>query len=336
MKKMYSGVTSIPQAATRQIAILKAAQEAQTARLGSDTVAMFGTSDPDQAEFLTRPFSRLKMMQTETTGTLAFMPDQNPRLETPYYPGGTPFVLDRAGTGAFAVNIARTGSPPAGYTTNDKSMVQTRVRQYYAGSEEDTGNTRYKWGLTVRAAAKDYAMQLNERLDGDFFPGSIYLGIGRPYGFSFPVEGGNYLYNGDPFTTDGWTGTPHQVAGNSATKPVITSVSPDSMAITAGGGASMPVELEVTGLNFTGAGFVLIGPFLPGPINEPDPPPAFPGIYFDTFNPPGAYNYRLVVDDTTLRIMTPGNIEAGVWDIIVIGNDGQVGVLEKCFTVTES
>jgi hypothetical protein len=269
----------------------------------------------------------MKLVQTPDTATLAYLPDQESRLETPFYSTGTPFALDRAGTGAVGLNILRPGQPPQGYTGGDKILVQKRVKQYFNGNEDDPDNTNFNYGLVVRAEPKGYTMREDERLDGDFFPGSINVGVGKPYGYSFPTGStGQRQYNGDPFTPDGWSGIPHSVPNNPLAAPVIDSISPTSLTLPAG-----PTQIDITGSNFTGAGFVLIGPFLPGVIRTSEPSE----IDYVRPDPPGAYFYRLIPDDTLIQIVTPDNLQAGVWDIIVVGADGQVGVLEQSFTVTD-
>jgi hypothetical protein len=96
---------------------------------------VLGSGDPDQIQFLTAPFKDLRMMQIGESkgafGSLALMPDQHASLETPFYSTGTPFPLDRAGTGVFGYNIARTGQPPTGYYGGDKVMIQRRYKIYY-------------------------------------------------------------------------------------------------------------------------------------------------------------------------------------------------------------
>jgi hypothetical protein len=320
MKEMISGVTAIPQSSFKRLVEQKAAQDLQTTRLASETVALIGTADPDQQGFLTKVLRGFRMAQTAETGALAFLPDDNPSYATPYYKAGTPVVLDRAGTGAYGLNIVKSGLSPDGYYNGgDKLMVQSRYKQYYRGSETDTSNTNWNYGLRVRA------MIVDERLDGDFFPGSIHLGVGKPYGVMFAKDGsGQRLYSGDPFTPEGWNGVANPVVTNIPTAPVIDAIDPNTFQL-----PGTPIEITITGSHLTGCGFVFIGPFLPAQISISVPSENS----YILPDPLGAFYYRRILDDNNLVIASPPNMVAGVYDVIVIGVDGQVAVKEQFFTV---
>jgi hypothetical protein len=116
-------------------------------------------------------------------------------------------------------------------------------------------------------------------LDGDFYPGSIYRGLVPAYGWTFPkADNGQMLYNPNPYGPSAWSGSPNTVPNNPATKPTVTSVAPTSYQL-----GDPPPFFEVDGTNFTGAGFVMVGPFRPASVGfTPDPvfDPSLPdGIY---------------------------------------------------------
>jgi hypothetical protein len=158
MKKMVSKVNSIPANTTRDIRRLKGQQDNTTERLSGDTTGVLGSGDPDQIQFLTAPFKDLRMMQIGESkgafGSLALMPDQHASLETPFYSTGTPFPLDRAGTGVFGYNIARTGQPPTGYYGGDKVMIQLRYKIYYNGEDGDPANPFFIYKIDLEANQK--------------------------------------------------------------------------------------------------------------------------------------------------------------------------------------
>lgn len=345
MKEMTSGIRSTPYRLTRQITQLLKAQDDATARMGSDKVGVFGTADPDFIGFLTGPFKTMKPVTVQSGAglysTIAILPEQqHATIEDRYYNQGQPFVMDRAGTAVTGLNILRNGPPPAGYYGGDKLMVQRRFKRYFRS--EDSGNDfNYVYDVEVRREEKGYVLQEDERLDGGFFPGSIYLGVNRPYGWTFPVgDNGNLLYSPDPFTDAGWSGSTITPPVSGATKPVIDSISPASYTLGEGIGVS---TLTITGSNFTDCGFVLVGPFQPvgsfgiqrGPVDIPT------GDFNETLKiveqPDGAYYYRLINEDgTEVSVSIPGpDWVAGTYNIIVIGNDGQFGIAPNAFTVID-
>jgi hypothetical protein len=346
MRTLTSGISTNPARLISQISLLKGKQDDTTARMGSDTVAVMGTSDPDFYGFVTPTFQQYKPVTVGSGnglfGTIALLPEsQHATLEDRYYAPGTPFVMDRAGTASTGFNILRGGPPPAGYYGGQKKMVQKRLKRYF----NDTTSTGFKfiYEPEVRREAKDYALQVDERLDGDFYPGSIYLGINRPFGWTFSTDESNRMqYSGNPFIDAGWDGSLNTVPNNPATKPVIDSISPDTFELGSGG-----TFLNIYGHNFQDCGFVLVGPFKPmvsvGVTREPEQTEN--GTFgtlghnyvLTTIEPDGAYYYRDVSEDGTfISLVIPGaDWVAGTFDIIVIGNDGQIARLEGGFTITD-
>jgi hypothetical protein len=311
---MVSEIRSVPLNTRLSLNAVKKGQEDMTAKLASDRTGVVGVGDIDLTRFLTRPFTDMRMFQSGSGdgvyGTLAIIPNQQVSSnDNPFYKDGTVMALDRAGTGAFNFNLVRTGRPPDGYGKGNTKIVQKRF-----GLRFNPAIDRVSYYIVARLEDVDYVMQEDERLDGDFFPGSIYAGVGAPYGLFDTSQ-----YNGDPFTADGWTGVPHGVPDNAATKPVITSITPDNVTRPNTGG----VVVELTGEHFIGCGFVFFGPYLPTFVIPPS------GTLTD---PPGAFYYRYIASDTTLQITTPDDMEAGDYTIYVIGTDGQIGTYES-FTV---
>jgi hypothetical protein len=309
MKRMVSKVNSIPANTTRDIRRLKGQQDNTTERLSGDTTGVLGSGDPDQIQFLTAPFKDLRMMQIGESkgafGSLALMPDQHASLETPFYSTGTPFPLDRAGTGVFGYNIARTGQPPTGYYGGDKVMIQRRYKIYYNGEDGDPANPFFIYKIDLRAEPKGYELQPGEKLDGGFLEGL------RPYGWSFPTDDeGNRLRN-----VGYWTGETASVVPDNETRPVIDSVDPDFFQLP-DARVLDSYEITISGAHLSTLQTALIGPFNP--------------MYMFL---PGGIGYWNIIDDNNVIINAPSGMIAGVYDVMVIGSDGQIGVKEQAFTI---
>jgi hypothetical protein len=328
---MTSAINSIPSTTKRQIGQLKAGQETVTSRIASDTTGMLGNGDPDHFAFLTPAFKSMQLFQTGNSegvvGTLALMPkEQHASVEDPYYYPNTPFVLDRAGKNNFGFNIARPGTPPAGYYGGDKVLVQKRFKIYSAG--ENYPDT-YSYGPpVVREEPKGYVLQENERYDGGFYPGSTHNGVEPPYGNTFPTDSeGHYVYTGDPFTEAGWDGTVYSVPDNDATKPTIDTITPNYFTLPDTRPDRHKKVITITGSNLQFVGFVMIGPYRPD---------FFWGLDEGTLRGlGGAFQYREInfEGDYFVQINLPSNMLPGVYTPYVIGVDGQVGKKDNGFTV---
>jgi hypothetical protein len=48
---------------------------------------------------------------------------------------------------------------------------------------------------------------------------------------------------------------------------------------------------------------------------------------------PGGIGYWNIIDDNNVIINAPSGMIAGVYDVMVIGSDGQIGVKEQAFTI---
>jgi hypothetical protein len=312
MQTRASAINSIPTNTTRQLGQLKAIQDNTTAQLASDTTALLGNGDPDHITFLTPRFKGVQMIQAGGNagiyGTLAAQPDQHASLETPYYKMGTPFPIDRAGSGNFGFNVVKSGTPPDGYYGGDKVMVQSRYKIYYGGDENDPANHHFIYKIELRAEPKGYELQPGERLDGNIFQ------YPKPTGWTFPTDSeGNYLYNTNP---DAWTGEVSSVVYNPATLPVIDEISPNFFQLP---DTRLPADyniITITGQHFSGSSTAIIGPYSPA-----------------VFSAGGSPGYGLVVDDSTMQINAPEGMVPGVYDIYIIGGDGQIGVKQNSFTV---
>jgi hypothetical protein len=319
MKYRASSVNSIPPAQTmRQILSLKKGQDDTTAELASDTTGVIGVGDVDLIHFLTKTFTGTRMVQKANgagaVGSLAILPDeQHAASGAPYWQDGKVMALDRAGTGNFGFNIIRTGQKADGHAKGNTRIIQKRFAAVFNPDID-----RVSYHVQARLEPVGYGPQTDERLDGDFFPGSIYLGVSAPYGVVDMT-----VYNNDPYGPDGWNGVVNSVPINPDTKPVISSISANSFEL----GSGEFAELNITGSNFTGAGFVGIGPFL-GRVS------AFVG---DKPDPVGAYFNRTIIDDAHIySILDGAGLVAGKYTVWVIGADGQVGTLVDGFTVLEA
>jgi hypothetical protein len=329
IKKPTSQITYSPEKAAALVKSLRQAQDDQTARMGSDTVGVLAASDPDQRFFITAPFKNMRLVQhgngNLVTNSLAYMsPEQNGTLEDRYYNPGTPVVLDKAGSGAGSshLNLIRAGALPSGYYGADKVLVQKRFKLYPAG---EAYPAIFVYAVAVRSEPRGYALQADERYDGGFYPGSINFGQERPYGTTFPTDDqGNYLYNGDPYSHAGWDGTTFTALYNAATKPVITSVVPNGFTLPDLRQPGEEIFIDFYGHNFSGCGFAMIGPFMPGFFYSGH-------LAADAFN--GALPYVFVTDDTHLTINMPNDLVPGSYYPYVIGNDGQIGVAATPFVV---
>jgi hypothetical protein len=323
MKYRASSVNSIPAHTTRQIQSLKKSQDDTTAQLASDTTSVIGVGDVDLIHFLTEAFTGTRMVQKANgagaVGSLAILPDeQHAASGSPYWQDGKVMALDRAGTGNFGFNIIRTGQKADGHAKGNTRIIQKRFAAVFNPDID-----RVSYHVQARLAPLGYGPQADERLDGDFFPGSIYLGVSQPYGLVDMTA-----YNNDPYGPDGWNGAVNSVPTNSATKPVISSISPNSYQLGVGGSP----EFHLTGSNFTSAGFAGIGPFMGFhdiPLSS-NPDYVLP-------DPLGAYYNRYIPDDTNLYFyLNVGEFVAGSYTVWVIGIDGQVGTIENGFTVLEA
>jgi hypothetical protein len=331
MQNRVSGIiNSITATTTRQIGQLKGLQDETTARLASDTSALIGSGDPDQHGFLTAPFKSLRMMQfgnnSGVYGSMALMPQQQQAsFANPYYRSGTSFVVDRAGSGNFGFNIARAGNLPDGYYGRDIVMVQKRFKVTTYGDENDPANPFFVYKVFARPEPKGYVLHSDERLDGNLYPGNIRQGLDPMFGNVFPFsDEGRLMYSTDPLGPDGWSGAVNVVPDNPDTKPVVTGITPSVFQLPVGDpGFEQNSPITINGHNFTGSGFAGIGPFF---LNQ----------YFGAPYPgpgSGTVGYQQNVGDTAIVINPPADMVAGVFDVYVVGMDGQIGVLENGFTV---
>jgi hypothetical protein len=327
MKKLASGITSVPANKRRELTALKTAQDATTSHLASDSAGMIGNGDADYLGFFTKPFKDMKLFQqgnqTGVVGTIALMPtQQHASLETPYFAAGTPFTLDRAGDGNFGFNVVKSGNLPAGYYGGDKVLVQKRYKIYPAG--ENYPNIYVYGPPVVREEPKGYVLGEDERYDGSFYPGKILFGVGRPIGTTFPTDSeGHYVYNDSPFIDAGWSGATYSVPFDPETRPVISSVTPDYYTIP---GDDLPEGsdlITLTGINFNSCGYVMIGPYLPSV--------SVPGVQLPELA--GAYFNRIVISDEEIQFNRPGGMMPGIYEVYVIGNDGQMNEEGHTFTV---
>lgn len=303
MKEMVSGSKAVPADTFRQLKALKQTQDEGTNRLASDTTGILGVGDTDLARFLTQTFKNLRMLQVksgqEVYGTLGIIPEQGyPFDGVPYFRDGSVRAIDRAGTSNISNNIVRTGPSPDGYTRGDTILIQKRIARTFNPNID-----RISYAVEIREVPKDYALQPDERYDGDFSPVNG-LGLGLEYLSVYPVDAdGNRLYNGDPYTEAGWDGTTYTIRYNPETIPVLTSVDvtifqlPDNFGNPHG---------NIYGRNIGASDMILVGP------------------------------YRTQIDNVFVGFVSftfPSNMQAGVYDILVVGTDGQIGIISAAVTV---
>lgn len=332
----------------REIVAAKKVQDRQTQDLGSEKAGTLIRSDPDQLHFLTPGLKNFHMIgvgspNVGVTTTLGYMPEsQNAhQLYAPVHDAGTTFGLDRAGTANTGVNVMRTGQPPIGYVAEGVA-IEKRVKKYFrklrpGEDASDDVTFRMSYDVETRQEAKGYGPQEDEQYGNGLYLPSAYLGVVRPYGLSFPTgDDGEFKLNPDPWGPDGWTGT---VVNASGPTPSVDSVSPDT--VSASALASNDQYLEITGSNFTGCSWVLVGPFHPVvSVFQQKPPVALPDTAPNQHNqtyvyPEGAYYYRYIIDDNNLEILCPHDVVPGQYDIIVIGSGGSVGRLKNGITVVD-
>jgi hypothetical protein len=303
MKEMISGITTIPADTFRQIKGLKQAQDEATNRLASDTTGILGVGDTDLARFLTLPFKGMRMLQVKSGpqvyGTLGIIPEQGYRFDgVPYFRDGSVRAIDRAGTANITSNLVRTGPSPDGYTRGETILVQKRIGRTFNPTID-----RVSYAVEVKEVAADYVLQPDERYDGDFSPVNG-LGLGLEYLSVYPLNaGGRRLYNGDPYTEAGWDGTTYTVDYDPETIPIPTAFEPDIYQLPDNGGDNSG---SITGTNLDFFTIIMVGPYRTGVSN------AFVG--FVTFN-------------------FPSGMQPGIYDIITVGSDGQIGILPQAITV---
>jgi len=370
MQNMASKLGSISGVALanafRAVGKLKAAQDETTTRLASDTTGRAGAGNPDLTTFLTAPFKAYQMVQVGANagvyGTLALKVDQQQAGfgNSPYYANGTPLALDRAGSGNFGFNIVRPGTDPAGNAvSNDTLIIQKRYKIYYNGDDTDPANPYFTYGIEEpEEKPKGYTLVPGERLDGSFYPGNIEYplitrtgsgnsanpqttfpfrsgpGAGQPYGNSFPTdESGNRLYNNNPTGPNAWNGVLNSVLPNPATAPTIASVTPDTYQLPDTRIGFAIADITITGTHFqtlvdptdVTKGYIQIGWVTVGPYQ--------PGFYNGLGDGLGAHSYRNVVDENTVKINVPYNMKPGIYDITIVGIDGQLAIKQNAFTV---
>jgi hypothetical protein len=303
MKEMVSGIATIPADTSRQIKGLKQAQDEATNRLASDTTGLIGVGDTDLARFLTPPFKSMRMLQVKSGpqfyGTLGLIPNQGYRFDgVPYYRDGSVRAIDRAGTANITSNIVRTGPAPDGYTRGETILIQKRIARTFNPNIDRTS-----YAVEVREVPADYVLQPDERYDGDFSPVNG-LGLGLEYLSVYPVDAqGRRLYNGDPYTEAGWDGTTYRISYNPETIPVITSVDPPNFQLPDNSGDPHGF---IFGRNIAPTAMILVGP------------------------------YRTQVDHVFVGFVSftfPGGMQPGVYDFLVVGTDGQIGIASDPVTV---
>lgn len=305
MKEMVSGINSIPTSTVRKVHSLKEGQDEATSQLASDTTGIIGVGDTDLVSFLTPAFKGLRMLQVksggEMYGTLGLIPQQQHPYDGgfPFFRDGSVVALDRAGSASFTNNIVRTGPPPDGFIRNNETiLIQRRVARTFNPAID-----RVSYGLETEYVPRDYVLAPNERFDGDFSPANA-LGLGSDYTSIFPVDDqGRRLYNGDPYTEAGWDGTVYTVVYNAETIPVPTAIVPNTYQLPDNGGVHSGI---IFGQHFTVNMLNMIGPYR-APLSS---------LFSDAF----AFEF-------------PSNMEPDVYDVIVIGEDGQMGILTNSFTV---
>jgi hypothetical protein len=314
MRLMESGYSATKLNTTRHFDLLKTNQADANSRLASDVSAVVGTADPDQVAFLTPALKDYRAVQASsgnnTVGTLAMLPRQQyASLEDRYYKSGTAVALDRVGSPTAGFNIMRPGHTPDGYYGADKVLVQKRTKLFPAG--EDNADIFFYAQPQVRPESRDYVLQEDERYDGNFYPGKVMDGAVRPFGTTFPTgPGGGYAYNGNPFKNEGWNGQAFEVTYNRETLPVIEAIDPNYFTLPDTRAPGENIVLTITGSNLLN-GLIMVGPYAPA-----------------IFNGGGGS-----LSESEVQINMPVAMNPGVYDVYIIGYDGQIGALQQGFTV---